>query len=212
MTTYKRQSTITEGSFLKWQAAETKTLTITSEHATQVWQHWIDNRSVPCTGEDCVHCENGRARTGRWRLEVNVDGEPATWEMANRVFANVEDVAEMQGTLKGLVLKVMRQGTGRQTRYTIVPMGIGDTMTKAKTDTQTRLAYAGELCKTLGVNARETYASWKTNETETIKGMSQNEVVNAFILHLEFLSAKLDTPDVDSAAQDIDIATMLDGL
>jgi len=212
MTTYKRQSTITEGSFLKWQAAETKTLTITSEHATQVWQHWIDNRSVPCTGEDCVHCENGRARTGRWRLEVLVDGEPATWEMANRVFANVEDVAEMQDTLAGLVLKVVRQGTGRQTRYTVVPMGVGDTITKAETDTKTRLAYAGELCKTLDVNAKETYSEWKGDDASRLRGLSQDEIVNEFITYLEARAAQADDTPFDSAAQDNDIATMLDNV
>ena len=118
----------------------------------------------------------------------------------------------MQGTLVGLVLKVLRQGTGRQTRYTVVPMGVGDTITKAETDTKTRLAYAGELCKTLDVNAKETYSEWKGDDASRLRGLSQDEIVNEFITYLEARAAQADDTPFDSAAQDNDIATMLDNV
>jgi len=64
----------------------------------------------------------------------------------------------------------------------------------------------------LDVNAKETYSEWKGDDASRLRGLSQDEIVNEFITYLEARAAQADDTPFDSAAQDNDIATMLDNV
>lgn len=212
MLSYTRQSTKTETDYLKWTAGETKELTILSEQGETKAQHWQNNRSVPCTGDGCELCTAGVRYSLRWALKVRCNDKETTWEMSNRVFNNVEDLAEMQGTLRGMMLKVMRQGTSRETRYALLPMGIGDMTTKTETNIETRLRYAKDLCKTMNNDLQVTWDNWLLGLGARFVNEPKSVKVDAFIAYLERLAADADADAVSSDAQDDDIATMLDNL
>lgn len=212
MSSYTRQSTKAEGNFLKWTPGETKELTILSEQGESKAQHWQDNRSVPCTGDGCELCTAGVRYSLRWALKVRCEGEDVDWEMSNRVFNNVEDLAEMQGTLIGMMLKVMRQGTGRETRYTLLPMGVGDATTRTEANVKTRMRYADDLCNTLGRSFKGTFKEWSDGVGNVWRKKDVGARVDAFVAYLERVADDADADAVDSSAQDNDIATMLDNM
>jgi len=122
MPPYKRQAAPSKGVFLKWEPGESKDLVILSETGTEEDMHWVEGESKDCTGAGCALCEAGVRRTKRWEILARCQGEEVPWAMSNTTMYGVEDVAEMAGHLKDLRLRVTRHGTGRKTRYSVLPL------------------------------------------------------------------------------------------
>jgi hypothetical protein len=62
-------------------------------------------------------------RTYRAYLPVLVDGEPKVWSMSKTSHKMLLDIADAGGELKGSLLRIKRTGSGKATRYSIVPRG-----------------------------------------------------------------------------------------
>ncbi len=122
MPPYERQAEPSKGNFLSWDAGESKDLVILSEKGKRAFTHWVAGAAQECAGEGCALCREGLKRTIRWSVSAKCEGEELPWEMSNRVFFGVEDVAEMVGGLKDLRLRVTRHGTGMKTRYSVLPI------------------------------------------------------------------------------------------
>jgi len=109
--------------WLKWTDGETKRVKIVSAEPVQKLIHWVGGRSLDCHGSLCQVCKMGDRPSVRWSVETYESGQGMTWEMANMVWLNLLAIAENQKGLAGLILDVVRKGTGRETRYTLIPVG-----------------------------------------------------------------------------------------
>ena len=159
---YKRRSSHAEGTFLKWEAGETKTLRVLSKEATSKQVHWVGGKSLDCPGDDCPYCKAEDTPKVRWSLDVEVDGAQTVWEMSNQVFANLEDIAEMVGFLTDLTVMVKRVGTGMNTTYALVPM-VGVQPSVVALNTEAGIAKEiKRLCVILEVDPKEQLARFLT--------------------------------------------------
>lgn len=184
-TGYKRQSSQQSGTWLRWTSGESKEFQIASVSATRQVRHWIGNSSQDCTGHGCALCAAGARQQIRWTVDCLLGGAPVLWEMSNQVFTMLEDVAEATGTLLGLNVKVIRSGTGRQTRYTIVPLGSSPVEAPSDFDLTGAISYTKTLCTQLGITVKEELARMIAGNPEHFAKKSRSEVMQAFVAHLE---------------------------
>ena len=84
----------------------------------EVVKHWIDNkgRSFLCTGKDCLSCKDGVAKRFRYVSSVIVKGEAMRWEFGEDLNRSICKLPQLEGFAKFVVI---RQGTGRHTRYLV---------------------------------------------------------------------------------------------
>ncbi len=115
-----------EGGWLNWNDGETKELIVINDQPVKHVIHWVQGKGQPCTGPGCGACNLGIRASQRFTVMTLYDGEQSRWEMALLTWRDLAVIAEMQGTLRGLRLRVHRSGTGRNTRYTLIADGIAD--------------------------------------------------------------------------------------
>lgn len=99
-----------------------KTVQILSKEPTRRDVHWVQGQSKDCTGPECTYCKTGSKPAARWSVDVDTDEGQLVWEMSNAVLNVVEDIAELEGALEYLTLRVKRTGSGTSTRYTVIPI------------------------------------------------------------------------------------------
>lgn len=109
--------------WLKWNDGETHEIMITSHQAEQMRVHWTGSQYEPCTGPQCPWCRNGNKAKTRWSVDVICQDIELTWEMANLTYQDLQAIAQQFGGIHHLRLRVSRRGTGRNTRYTLIPLG-----------------------------------------------------------------------------------------
>lgn len=155
MTAYTRHAQTSSANWCKWTDGETKTLRILSRSPTRADRHWVGQRSQDCTGPQCALCNAGVPKSTRWHIQVEGPDGQQTWDMANLTFSALEDVAEMVGTLHNLTVQVKRHGTGRQTRYSIVPTEARPAPTEAPTDFTKLVDEIKRLCALAGMDTKQ---------------------------------------------------------
>lgn len=85
--------------------------------------HWLNNRTVPCTGDD-EHCKAGKNQTYRFVINfvVNEGGTfvPKLWEQGATVYQQLKQLNK-DYPLESAIMKITRVGTGTDTSYSILP-------------------------------------------------------------------------------------------
>ena len=110
--------------FLKFPEGETKTVTITSPDPQGERYHWLDGRSVPCSGDACVPCDNGEASKIRYTFAVTCFAKPYQWETNLRIYSQLSEIRDYLAhpDFSGISVTVKRTGTGTNSVYTILPV------------------------------------------------------------------------------------------
>jgi len=175
---------------MKWSDGETHDVQIMSASATSDLGHWVGGRRVLCTGTKCSNCMAGDKPSERWSLDVLYDGKTLTWEMANLTFAALEDIAEMVGHLYRLWVKVKRTGTGRNTRYTIIPLAEPPPEEKAK-DAAAQAEYIKTSLAALDRDPKQTLAEFLAQAPSHIVNGSPQQQMDAFLEYVEVLPGNI---------------------
>lgn len=172
--------------FLTWTDGETKALTVVSKFPVSERRHWVDGKSQPCAGDDCALCAAGAKATLRWSVEVECEGEERSWGMSNQVCDQLETIAEMVGRLEGLTVQVKRQGTGLNTRYTIVPLTKAPWQAETHDDLEGQAKYVKTLCQEWGLDPKALMAEFRENLDEELETGSEIEQMAAFCQYVEY--------------------------
>lgn len=117
------------GNFLKLKAGEKTMLHVLSEEPTSFFQHFFQsiNRGATCPGQDCPACASGQKEFRKRAQHVFVvydykDKQVKLWAMGNETAEQVKNVYDTyDSSLAGVDLQVTRTGTGRDTKYGVVP-------------------------------------------------------------------------------------------
>lgn len=80
-------------------------------------------------------------------------GVQHTWEMSNRVYQNLNALANAYGGFSQLALRVTRTGTGMATQYQIIPLQAAP-QDDAQRELNAKLDYARHLCQNAGSTAK----------------------------------------------------------
>lgn len=210
---YTRQSSIRTGSdqggnWIKWDDQELKTLTIKSKSANQRRVHWIGGNSNDCTGPQCAFCLAGDKPKTRWCLDVDSEAGPQIWELANLTFVALEEVAEMMGYLQGLVVRVKRSGTGKNTRYTIVPSAEATKPAAAPDEPSVILATIRNLCAANGIDPQAELKVFFTNCDPALLKSPQLTQLNAYLAHIRLMIGNPKASDEPTPIAGSDIYSM----
>ena len=210
--------TPTIGNWIHFDDGETKEFSVLSGNPRPHQVHWIGGQGADCTGPGCSICAMGTRPSMRWSVDVIYQAERRTWEMANLTWETLSTIASTMGGLAGLRLKVVRTGLGRNTRYTIVPLGRGAIPALASTATQAplpqapqgtaaqtpapgdddraRAEYAKQMAAMLGSNTQTLLAEWRANAGEAAKSASTSQQIALFC---DWLEQKLATAQAQPA-------------
>ena len=72
MPPYERQAEPSKGTFLSWDAGESKDLVILSEKGTKTETHWVEGKASECSGAGCVYCSSSVKKTLRtWSVRYS---------------------------------------------------------------------------------------------------------------------------------------------
>jgi len=195
MPPYERQAEPSKGTFLSWDAGESKDLVILSEKGAESATHWIDGEAKECKGQGCVLCAEGSKRALRWTVQTKCEGEELPWEMSNTTFFGVEDVAEMVGHLQGLRLRVTRHGTGMKTRYSVLPI-TGEE--KAPEEKRNLAWFAGEikrLCALANMDPKQELKLFLSEVASDLVNADQVTQMQAFYKYIDQETKDLQQPD-----------------
>ncbi len=185
-TGYKRQSSAQRGDYLSFSDGQTRDVQIMAASAIPKRVHWVDGKSVACTGPQCANCLAGGKVSERWSLDVIADGKPLVWEMANLTFAALEDAAEMVGYLYRLWVRVKRTGTGINTRYTMMPLAQPPPEEKAK-DMEAQAKYINDALTALGIEPKHFLAEFLLAAPSHIANGSPQQQMDAFLEYVDSL-------------------------
>jgi len=106
--------------------------------------------------------------------------------MANLTFAALEDIAQMVGHLYRLWVRVKRTGTGRQTRYTIIPLAQPPEQEVAR-DAAAQAEYIKTTLEALGKDPKETLAEFLAQAPSHIVHGSPHQQLDAFLEYVDGL-------------------------
>ena len=81
--------------------------------------HWVDGRSIMCTGTGCIYCRQGKKPKIRYTYNVEIDGQVYKWEFGTKILRQLMSYAEEPKERQGALITVRRLGTGLQTQYVI---------------------------------------------------------------------------------------------
>ncbi len=91
--------------------------------------HWVSNRYALCTGDGCQPCKDGIASAFRFRVNVIVkEGGQAlgkVWEGGRVVYNSLRDLNKDYDLATHLI-KLTRNGTGKETTYSLLPAPKGE--------------------------------------------------------------------------------------
>ena len=184
MPPYKRQAAPSKGVFLKWEPGESKDLVILSEEGSAEDIHWVEGESKDCTGADCALCKAGVRKAKRWEVLARCQGEEVPWAMSNTTMYGVEDVAEMAGHLKDLRLRVTRHGTGRKTRYSVLPLIGQETTPSIEEEIQTLARDIRALCVGAGLDPKQELALFLSEEAPELRDAPQLSQMRGFYAYI----------------------------
>ncbi len=195
MPAYERQAEPSKGNFLSWDAGESKDLVILSEKGTESQTHWIDNEAKECKGEGCALCAEGVKKSLRWTILTKCEGEELPWEMSNRCFFAVEDVAEMIGHLPGLRLRVTRHGSGLKTRYSVLPITGEEKAPEKEYDPGWYADKIKRLCKLANMDPKQELKLFLTNVAPNLVDAPVLSQMAAFCAYIDEETKDLQPPD-----------------
>lgn len=95
-------------------------------------QHWVDKRSVLCTGAEkgCKLCAEKVKDGFRFRLNFitkeNGGYVPKIFEQGWMVYEQLRALHEGDYKLDKTIVRITRSGTGQNTSYTVIPVPKGD--------------------------------------------------------------------------------------
>jgi len=196
----------TSGGWVKWEDGETKNVRILSASPVSLLVHWFNGRTIPCSGPGCSMCTMGDRPKQRWSVQVQYDGDTMTWEMANMTWRTVEAISQELGGIHNLALKVIRNGTGRATRYTIIPLA-DQSQVDNTSDLAARVKYAKDLATTLGYDPAKALKDYLETASDDIKNADAFTQVNGFI---EMLECAADAAEAASRKEEQPEADLLD--
>lgn len=185
MPPYERQAEPSKGTFLSWDAGESKDLVILSGKGAVSYTHWVGGEAKECEYEGCVLCEEGVRRTPRWTVLARCEGEEISWRMSNTTFFGVEDVAEMVGGLKNLRLRVTRHGTGKKTRYSVLPITGEEKAPEKKRDIAWYAAEVKRLCALDNMDAKQELNLFLSKVEPKDLHLSPTERMRAFYEYID---------------------------
>lgn len=191
--------------WLKWNDGETHELMITSHNPEQMRVHWTGSGYEPCVGPGCPWCMNGNKAKTRWSVDVICQDVELVWEMANLTYQDLQAIAQQYGGIHHLSLRVSRRGTGRQTRYTLIPLGTPTQEPQAGSPTpqpqapapqqgptpqangnlQEMMAYARDLCTVAGKQPKAELHRWLQTDGMEYADRKAKEQLPAWIAWLE---------------------------
>lgn len=85
--------------------------------------HWVGGAAQPHEESNCPWCQEGVRASVRHTLPIASEVGAEIWEMADLTWKDLQAAFKAVGYSTGMQLQLSRRGTGRATRYTIVPLG-----------------------------------------------------------------------------------------
>jgi len=126
-----RKDTNGGGSWLTLKAGDYEDVTVLVD-AKEILQCeqcaiWLDDGASPVwvyTGaEDPSHDLGVEKRYRAYLPVLTEEGESKVWSMGKQAHGQLLDISDAGGSLKGMVIRIKRTGSGLSTRYSIVPKG-----------------------------------------------------------------------------------------
>jgi len=127
--------------------------------------------------------------------------------MANLTFSGLEDVAEMVGFLKDLRVQVKRSGTGRQTRYSIIPVGTQTPPPEEPTDFSQLVDKIRSLCALAGMDAKQEINLFLTEVQPELKTKPADVQFRAFYEYIDKETRDLRHVDEPQPKEPTDISS-----
>ena len=90
-------------------------------------QHWVNNKTQLCTGDECELCKAKNKASFRFRLNLIINENKAyvakIFEQGYQVYDYIRSLADSGYDLEKTVVKITRHGSGpNDTSYVIVPV------------------------------------------------------------------------------------------
>lgn len=116
-----------QAKFIKLQSGDNRVRVVGKPVMVDIhWERGLDGstKKVVCPGAGCPVCKAGHTPQSRYQVLVidRVDGEVKVMEGGPRVFGAIRDYAmdPDYGDPKNYDLKIKKEGTGRETKYTVM--------------------------------------------------------------------------------------------
>lgn len=134
-----RKDAAKEGSWLSIKDGDAVDVTVLVEKDDILYYEqcaiWLADGESPVwvyTGPGDPADDLGIDKRYRACLPVLVEGEPKVWSMGKQTHAQILEIAEAGGNLAGAVLRIKRTGQLLKTRYSIIPRGKREDISKVK--------------------------------------------------------------------------------
>ena len=114
---------LTERSWLKLSDGESMQFVILDDVPQIHTLHWVGGAAQEHLDADCPWCKQGLRASVRRTIPIESQDGSDAWEMADLTWKDLMAVGKATGGIKGQTIALSRRGTGRATRYTIVPLG-----------------------------------------------------------------------------------------
>lgn len=104
--------------YLRLESGQAAEVEFRDLQAKQVGTHWVDDKSVECTGANCPHCKAGRRPREKYVYTVRQGEREFIWEVGKRGHEAVQAAARATG-LNAFRAMLIRRGDGIQTAYEV---------------------------------------------------------------------------------------------
>jgi len=98
---------------------EVKTFQLQADSYKAYPRHWVGREYKPCSGPGCALCQAGVAVRTDYMMPVAIGGVSDSWVFSSGIAQQLDALTQKGYKLMGLMIKVSRAGSGRDTRYTV---------------------------------------------------------------------------------------------
>lgn len=169
--------------FFKLESGQTAVIRVADAEPRSKWTHWIQQagRSVDCIGKDCPICniikESKQAGikspySSSRKHVIHVLNKSTNklelLEQGNEFFKQLLNYRKAIGDLQGFDIKIIRNGTKKNTTYTMIPMQPSDLTDAEKKLLEDKIDLEKDLTPTSAEKILE-LINGKTEETEPVE-------------------------------------------
>ena len=104
---------------LTFNAGETKTFQLQAESYKAYPRHWVGREFKVCSGPGCALCAAGVTVRQDYMIPIAIAGVADSWAFGNSIAQQLDSFTQQGYKLLGLMIKVTRTGSGRDTRYQV---------------------------------------------------------------------------------------------
>lgn len=112
-----------QNQWLKLEDGQSAKLTILDDQPDIHTLHWVAGQAKTHEESNCPWCREGVRASVRYTVPIQSELGAEIWEMAELTWKDLKAVFKAVGYSTGMQMQLSRRGTGRATRYTLVPLG-----------------------------------------------------------------------------------------